>query len=449
MSLLPCKGTRLLLRLCVATSLLLCVLSAAVWIRSFRTEEWCTWTSYKFFCQAERERRFTLDVRRGLVIFEGYKFDVYKSAVEPRMGREVERPPSIIGSSQGYPEPRFGFAATRWNFRQAATGGSETPDEAYRVIFPLWLPTLFFACGPAFWLPGISRKLRVARRIRHGLCQQCGYDLRASERRCPECGQTIAAGIRHLTLTAWRSEIIFLACVSLLVSAIGTCALFLGRYEFRRHHHAWLLHERIRHFFEPNASLNRELLQPIPMDDASLQPLIVEIGKIDPAGASDELIDAIQHHRPDIAMRLLDAGANLNARWGRALSEALREDDFLLAIRLIDKGADVQKKGDWGYGPLIIYIEKTRYMNDEQRRDTLLIPIMLLDKGTDPNESDDNGTTPLHLIASDHNAAIQLATLLIDHGADVSARDNHGATPLSISTSDQLDELLRAKGARK
>jgi len=42
-----------------------------------------------------------------------------------------------------------------------------------------------FAVPPAMTL---VRALRRRRRGRRGLCRQCGYDLRASPQRCPECG---------------------------------------------------------------------------------------------------------------------------------------------------------------------------------------------------------------------------------------------------------------------
>ncbi|HEY7115019.1 MAG TPA: hypothetical protein VH475_00445 [Tepidisphaeraceae bacterium] len=50
---------------------------------------------------------------------------------------------------------------------------------------PLWLPIALLAIPPALWLRG---RLVLHRRARRGLCLACGYDLRATLGRCPECG---------------------------------------------------------------------------------------------------------------------------------------------------------------------------------------------------------------------------------------------------------------------
>jgi hypothetical protein len=50
---------------------------------------------------------------------------------------------------------------------------------------PLWLPTVLLATPPALWWR--ARHRRRARRDA-SLCVACGYDLRATPDRCPECG---------------------------------------------------------------------------------------------------------------------------------------------------------------------------------------------------------------------------------------------------------------------
>ena len=55
------------------------------------------------------------------------------------------------------------------------------------VVFPYWVAVLAFAALPTFCLV----RGRAARRRRsRGLCAGCGYDLRATPGRCPECGAT-------------------------------------------------------------------------------------------------------------------------------------------------------------------------------------------------------------------------------------------------------------------
>jgi hypothetical protein len=72
------------------------------------------------------------------------------------------------------------------------TGTSTSPGysvQRVRIILPLWLVALFLLLAPALWLARCCRRLY---RMTIGLCIACGYDLRASPERCPECGRASA-----------------------------------------------------------------------------------------------------------------------------------------------------------------------------------------------------------------------------------------------------------------
>ncbi len=53
---------------------------------------------------------------------------------------------------------------------------------------PLWIPTVLFA---TIFLWSFLPLRRRRKRKKLGLCLKCGYDLRGSEERCPECGEAI------------------------------------------------------------------------------------------------------------------------------------------------------------------------------------------------------------------------------------------------------------------
>ena len=60
-----------------------------------------------------------------------------------------------------------------------------SPHHSWRVSIPIWFFTALFGALPiTVFLP----KLRRRRFDRLGLCVVCGYDLRATPERCPECG---------------------------------------------------------------------------------------------------------------------------------------------------------------------------------------------------------------------------------------------------------------------
>ena len=53
------------------------------------------------------------------------------------------------------------------------------------MSMPLWIPGFVLALVPAFCITPLYRSRK---RKKLGLCSKCGYDLRASKDRCPECG---------------------------------------------------------------------------------------------------------------------------------------------------------------------------------------------------------------------------------------------------------------------
>ena len=72
------------------------------------------------------------------------------------------------------------------------TGQSIKSTSEYTRLFrsitvPMWLPTIIFAI-PVGWLVVWTPLRRRRKRKKLGLCSKCGYDLRASKDRCPECG---------------------------------------------------------------------------------------------------------------------------------------------------------------------------------------------------------------------------------------------------------------------
>ena len=67
----------------------------------------------------------------------------------------------------------------------------------YRIFVVRYWLLFILALLPLFWPARLA--LRRWTRRRRGRCQHCGYDLRATKNRCPECGQTLPPQPLHPT----------------------------------------------------------------------------------------------------------------------------------------------------------------------------------------------------------------------------------------------------------
>jgi hypothetical protein len=169
---------RWLWNLAAGASLLLFVAAAAMWVGS-----------YWFYDEAG------FSIGRHLIGFHSahgdtswvwdtdYPFDKGPYARRQPVGRSIY----ATGMSH-YLEYRFAGFAARYHDERPASGGKGT---LFRVlVVPYWFVLLVTAVGAGYSLRVIRRDRR---RRAEGMCVGCGYDLRASVGRCPECGRPFGA----------------------------------------------------------------------------------------------------------------------------------------------------------------------------------------------------------------------------------------------------------------
>jgi hypothetical protein len=104
----------------------------------------------------------------------------------------TEATADLLLSPFGWPyldEPTF------WDWPRFEMYDEALADRSYTnrwrgAVVPYWMVMALTAAAPAAWIGRRAlRRRRTARRARASRCAGCGYDLRASPDRCPECGR--------------------------------------------------------------------------------------------------------------------------------------------------------------------------------------------------------------------------------------------------------------------
>ena len=191
-------------RFLLNTLLVLClVLFAAVvtlWAASYRRID--SVARYPYFPAAREYRQESVRSCAGRLWVTSNRFSIADNGLAARMTNDAAS--GAYGNEWGhelfgepfYPQEarwweRAGAYVRRWRGRPSpGMGGRGSVSSGFTVAVPYWnlaVATLL--------LPGTLLVKRL--RSRHsrdvaealGLCVNCGYDMRASAGRCPECGQ--------------------------------------------------------------------------------------------------------------------------------------------------------------------------------------------------------------------------------------------------------------------
>lgn len=125
--------------------------------------------------------------------------------------------------------PILGFFSL-YSASASARSGSET---RYVIQVPYW--SLLLLTGIPV-LTSLKKAIRARSCRRRGCCEACGYDLRATQARCPECGSIPGSGTRQPWLDRLRSGVrLRRKDLARLAVGYGAClALALGVHVARR-----------------------------------------------------------------------------------------------------------------------------------------------------------------------------------------------------------------------
>jgi hypothetical protein len=163
-----------LLRITLITIILLSFLlfmsSIFMWVRSYYVEDGVTHTHRINSHDVPLRRVISLDSGRGdLGIGVGHMTTPLFDFLGSKPAFAPYPPRHMVWS-------HLGFSHHRLTYRNML--------DMWFLDIPFWFLTLVFATPPSLWL-----MKRVRRKPKSpNICPACGYDLRATPSRCPECG---------------------------------------------------------------------------------------------------------------------------------------------------------------------------------------------------------------------------------------------------------------------
>ena len=167
-----------------ALSLMLCVTTVVVWIRS--EFDWDSW--FEAYPDSAASRNWTAKA----IITDSGRLAILRDQMIGQKPVVHSRPwTHIPPHSYSPPGPHGSMNNVHWLwfYHGPFNGPAHVRTE---LIVRLWMIALLTSVVPVVWLWRWRLRCRTQWRRKNRWCTSCGYDLRATPERCPECGTVVA-----------------------------------------------------------------------------------------------------------------------------------------------------------------------------------------------------------------------------------------------------------------
>jgi hypothetical protein len=182
---------RRLFTILAAVSLLLCIATAALWVRSYYFVDG---VSYAGVASSSGQQGLAssmsfygmIGLTFGTKTPHAHRAPTAADVKTPTDKRFDYDMLTIGAADRSHLQYEYHFGGLLgFRLRHWKTDDTDSSVSSITITFPDWIPLLIFSITPALWL---WWHRRAVRRKRVGHCLVCGYDLRATPDRCPECG---------------------------------------------------------------------------------------------------------------------------------------------------------------------------------------------------------------------------------------------------------------------